>query len=376
MRVGVRNGIVCIGGIVFIIPIVFTFVFSFINDGVTVEPWQELLLNCFIFYNSFWNSCLYSIVITILHVVLVVPCAFGLHILKGRLSKNIIFVCTILAMMPLQVTILPNYIGLRDMNLLNTRAAIILPMVFSTFGIVVIYEYMKNFDWDQIEAARIETSSPIQIICRIVLPNIKYTIVAVAVYIFIDSYNMLEQPLLFLEDQSKQNLTVLLSRTSEFSANVFLPMAVIFMLPPILGGVYMAGKMMENKCLDKCIKVVGILFFSSILFLTIFSRDIHYNNLVRVKTIEPELKSFQIDENTVGRYYAMPYQFSNYKTYYVTEKRVINGEERTCLRQTYIKLGNAKKGYCPILNNDYSGEPIVVRVTGKIHDNDEVIELR
>ena len=354
MRAGVRNGIVCIGGIVFIIPIVFTFVFSFINDGVTVEPWQELLLNCFIFYNSFWNSCLYSIVITILHVVLVVPCAFGLHILKGRLSKNIIFVCTILAMMPLQVTILPNYIGLRDMNLLNTRAAIILPMVFSTFGIVVIYEYMKNFDWDQIEAARIETSSPIQIICRIVLPNIKYTIVAVAVYIFIDSYNMLE----------------------EFSANVFLPMAVIFMLPPILGGVYMAGKMMENKCLDKCIKVVGILFFSSILFLTIFSRDIHYNNLVRVKTIEPELKSFQIDENTVGRYYAMPYQFSNYKTYYVTEKRVINGEERTCLRQTYIKLGNAKKGYCPILNNDYSGEPIVVRVTGKIHDNDEVIELR
>ena len=125
---------------------------------------------------------------------------------------------------------------------------------------------MKNFDWDQIEAARIETSSPIQIICRIVLPNIKYAIVAVAVYIFIDSYNMLEQPLLFLEDQSKQNLTVLLSRTSEFSANVFLPMAVIFMLPPILGGVYMAGKMMENKCLDKCIKVVGILFFQVFFF--------------------------------------------------------------------------------------------------------------
>ena len=144
------------------------------------------------------------------------------------------FFYIILMMMPLQVMILPNYIGLRDMGILNTRAGIILPMIFSPFGVVVLRQYMKGMDCSVIEAMRLETSSIVRILLCAVAPQVKVCLYAVGLFVFAECWNMLEQPMLLLQDENLKTLTVFFSNTQNYGEHVLYPASVLFMVPILL----------------------------------------------------------------------------------------------------------------------------------------------
>lgn len=220
---------------VFLLPVAATVVLSFSVDGAaSLRGWSDLFFDCFVFYPQFWNSVIYAAVITLVQLVVIIPCAFGFSQAKFR-GKGALFVFyIILMMMPLQVTILPNYIGLRDMGLINTPFAIIFPAIFSPFGVVVMNQYMKNIDSSVIEAARLETNSVVRIMLVSVVPQLRVCIFAVALFVFADCWNMLEQPMLFLKDTSLQTVPVFISNAAEYAGSVMLPAAVIFMVPVLL----------------------------------------------------------------------------------------------------------------------------------------------
>jgi len=221
---------------VFFLPIIMTFGMSFADENTrpTMQNYADLLFNCFIFYPMFWNSVLYAVVITAVQLLVIVPCAFGFTQAKFR-GKGALFVFyIILMMMPLQVTILPNYIGLRDIGLINTQWAIILPAIFSPFGVVVMRQYMQSTDNSIIEACRLETNSIIRIIVNTVIPQIKICIFAVILFVFADCWNMLEQPLLFLNDDNLRTLPVFLGSAGKYAGNVLFPAAVLFIIPILL----------------------------------------------------------------------------------------------------------------------------------------------
>lgn len=220
---------------VFLLPVAATVVLSFSVDGAaSLQGWSDLLFDCFAFYPQFWNSVIYAAVITVVQLAVIIPCAFGFSQAKFR-GKGALFVFyIILMMMPLQVTILPNYIGLRDMGLINTPFAIILPAVFSPFGVVVMNQYMKNIDSSVIEAARLETNSVVRIMLVSVVPQLRVCIFAVALFVFADCWNMLEQPMLFLKDTALQTVPVFISKAADYAGSVMFPAAVIFMIPVLL----------------------------------------------------------------------------------------------------------------------------------------------
>lgn len=218
---------------VFIVPVIMTCYRS-------VGHYTELLLDCFVLYPMFWNGIFYAGVISVLQMLVIVPCAFGMASCNFHGKKVLFFVYIMLMMMPFQVTMLPNYIGLREMELLNTRAGIILPMIFSPFGLVVMYQYMKNINLSIIEAARLETKSLFTVLWHGVIPQIKSCIAAVFLFIFAESYNMLEQPLLFLKEETQKNLTVFISEAEKYSGEILFPAAVIYMLPVIFLFIFMA----------------------------------------------------------------------------------------------------------------------------------------
>ena len=222
--------------VLFIAPVAITAGMSLIGeDGTaTLRNFDDLLFNTFVFYPMFWNSVLYAAVITLVQFLVIIPCAFGLSQTKIK-GRGIIFVFyIIMMMMPLQVTILPNYIGLRDIGLLNTRLGIILPAIFSPFGVVVMRQYMKGMATSTIEAMRLETNSIIKVIIHTVIPQIRVCIFAVGLFVFADCWNMLEQPLLFLDDKTRQTLTIFLSGAEQYEGSVLFPAAVIFMIPVLL----------------------------------------------------------------------------------------------------------------------------------------------
>lgn len=244
-----KKSFILILAIAFMLPILSTVGMSFWQEKLSLKPWTDLLFDTPIFYRMFWNSVFYAFVIVILELCIAVPCAFGLVTAKMRGKKIIFMIYLILMMMPLQVTLLPNYIGLRDMGLINTRMGIILPMIFSAFGIVIMHQYMMNLDEAQIEAARLETSSVLKVLIYVVVPQMKTCIIATAVFIFAECFNMLEQPMLFLKDERLKNLTVFIMNASDYEGKVLFPASVIFLIPVLILYLYF------NETLEKGIKL-------------------------------------------------------------------------------------------------------------------------
>ncbi len=228
-------GAMLLAGFVFLVPVVLTVIGSFLIGGrLSVAGYRELFFDCFPFYRMFWNSVLYSVGITIGAIVIAVPAAFAFKFAKFP-GKNALYVLYIvLMMMPLQVMILPNYIGLRDMKLLNTPFAILLPLLFSPLAVVVLHQYLKECDVQVVEAARLETNSCLRILWNCIVPQIKVCVFAVGLLIFAETWNLVEQPLLYLEDDKWKNLSLLFSEADRYEAEVLLPAAVLFMIPVLL----------------------------------------------------------------------------------------------------------------------------------------------
>lgn len=217
--------------IIFVMPVIATILLSFRRG---FEGYINLLFDCFVFYPMFWNSVIYAVVITIVQLAVIIPCAFGFSQAKFK-GKGVLFTFYIvLMMMPLQVTILPNYIGLRDMELIDTPFGIILPMIFSPFGVVVMHQYMKNIDNSVIEAIRLETSSVICVMLTSVVPQMRVCIFAVVLFTFADCWNMVEQPMLFLKKDSLKTLSVFITNAQNYEGEVLFPSAVIFIIPVLL----------------------------------------------------------------------------------------------------------------------------------------------
>ncbi len=227
--------LICVAAVIFLVPVVLTVLRSFYTEEkVSLAGYQELFLNCFPFYKMFWNSVLYAVTITAGAVLIAVPAAFAFCFARFKGKRLVYVLYIVLMMMPLQVMILPNYIGLRDLGLLNTRAAVILPLIFSPLGVVVLRQYMDGTETGVIEAARLETSSCLRILWHCVLPQLRVCICAVALFLFAESWNLLEQPLLYLNEDSKRNLSIFFSQTEKYEGEVLYPAAVLFMVPVCL----------------------------------------------------------------------------------------------------------------------------------------------
>ncbi len=217
--------------VIFVLPVIATVVLSF---EYGLQGYADLLFDCFVFYPMFWNSVIYAAVITLVQLVVIIPCAFGFSQARFK-GKGAVFVFyIILMMMPLQVTILPNYIGLRDMGLIDHPLGIILPMIFSPFGVVVMHQYMKNIDNSVVEATRLETNSVIRVMITSVIPQLRVCIFAVVLFVFADCWNMVEQPMLFLKNEELKTLSVFIANAQSYTGEVMFPAAVMFLIPVLL----------------------------------------------------------------------------------------------------------------------------------------------
>ncbi len=220
---------------VFMVPVLLTILKSFDQNGIlTLEGYRQLLFNCFPLYTFFWNSIIDTVLITAGTLLIAIPAAFAFKFAQFKGKKLLYITYIVIMMMPLQVTILPNYIGLRDMGILNSRMAVIVPMLFAPFGVVVIHQYMREIDCGVIEAARLETNSVIRILLHGILPQIRVCIAATALFVYAQTWNMVEQPLLYVDDDKLRTLSTFIAGADKYSPEVLLPASVLFMIPVFL----------------------------------------------------------------------------------------------------------------------------------------------
>lgn len=205
-----------------------------IPDFVSFSQYKTLLFLSPTYLLKFWNSV--ALVVPIVLGQLTVGCLASYSFARYRKKRRevLFFSYVILMLMPFQVTLVPNYLIANKIGIYNTWWAIILPGVFSTFSIFLLSKYMRQIPSSYIEAAKLDGANEWNIFTRICLPMCKSAIYAMAILLFIDYWNMVEQPLILLEDAGKQPLSVFLSQINASEVGVAFAASFIFMIPPLL----------------------------------------------------------------------------------------------------------------------------------------------
>ena len=205
-----------------------------IPDTVSFSQYKTLLFLSPTYLLKFWNSV--ALVVPIVLGQIMVGCLASYSFARYRRKRRevLFFAYVILMLMPFQVTLVPNYLIANRLGIYNTWWSIILPGVFSTFSIFLLSKYMRQIPSSYIEAAKLDGANEWNIFTKICLPMCKSAIYAMAILLFIDYWNMVEQPLILLEDASKQPLSVFLSQINASEVGVAFAASFIFMLPPLL----------------------------------------------------------------------------------------------------------------------------------------------
>ncbi len=211
---------------------------KFIPDIVSFSQYITVLFKSPDYLLKFWNSVILVGPIVIFQLLVASLASYGFSRYRGRLREIIFFSYIILMLMPYQVTLVPNYLISDWLGVLDTRWAIWLPGIFSPFAVFLLTKFMRRIPTGVIEAAQIDGAGEMQIYRRICMPLCKGVICSAAILIFIDYWNMVEQPLILLSDEQMHPLSVFLSKINQGEIGLAFAVATIYMVPSLLVFLY------------------------------------------------------------------------------------------------------------------------------------------
>jgi len=156
----------------------------------------------------FFNSLVVAVAVTAAQVFTSALAAYACTILRvpGQRVWFALFVATM--MVPFQVTMIPNYLLIARLDLLNTYAALVVPQVVTGYGIFMLRQTFKNLPTSLVEAGILDGAGSWQILWRIVVPTTGAPLAALSVLCFINTWNQYLWPLLVANDKYMRTLPV------------------------------------------------------------------------------------------------------------------------------------------------------------------------
>ncbi|WP_182466749.1 carbohydrate ABC transporter permease [Sphingomonas gilva] len=162
----------------------------------------------------FGNSLALATLATILALIFTVPAGYAFAKLKFK-GRDRIFQALVGALViPGQIGMLPLFLMLKGMGLVNSYAGALVPWLAGIFGIFLVRQYCLSIPDEMLEAARVDGASEGRIFTSIVLPMLTPILVTLALFVFLGSWNDFMWPLIILADQDLYTLPVALAALS------------------------------------------------------------------------------------------------------------------------------------------------------------------
>lgn len=209
-------------------------------DYPTFENYKRLLFETPQFFILFWNSVKMTGCILIGQLFMGVPAAWSFAVYKFRSGKAVFTLYVALMLLPFQVMMLSNYLVLDKLHLMNTQWAVILPAVFSTFPVFICYGGFKQIPPAMLESASIDGAGEFFIFLKIGLPLGKGGILSAMVLGFLEYWNLMEQPLAFLESKELWPLSLYLPEITWQQAGYAFAASVVTLIPSVF--VFLIGQ--------------------------------------------------------------------------------------------------------------------------------------
>ncbi|MCL2405807.1 MAG: carbohydrate ABC transporter permease [Defluviitaleaceae bacterium] len=226
--------------------------FRLIPRDFSLFQYRTVLIDRPLFLMLLVNSIRITAPVTIGNMVVSLLTAYGFTCWRCKRKEILFFVYIVVMLMPLQAVLVPNFIVADWLGLSRSHWAIIWPGIFAPFGTFLLRQSMKGIPNECYEAAQIDGAAGIKVFFYIVVPQMKSGITALAMLVFIEYWNVVEQAVIFIRDFNMEPLSVFLSRIADGRVGLIFAASSVYMLLPFVW--LLAGQ----EHLEKGIELSGI----------------------------------------------------------------------------------------------------------------------
>lgn len=207
---------------------------NLIPEKVALSQYAELLFDSPVYLNMFWNSVKITVPIVVEQIIVSTLAAYAFTVLKFKGKELLFFLYIIVMLLPLQVTLMPNYIVADWLGITDSYLAIILSGIFNPFGVFLLRQFMKSLPDAYLEAAKIDGAGHGTIFISIILPMIKPGIAATAMLTLLDYWNLVDQAIIFIQDSEKQPLSTFLAQINNGDIGLAFAGSCFYAVPMLL----------------------------------------------------------------------------------------------------------------------------------------------
>ena len=218
-----------------IVPFVYVLISSFrsVQGSLTLRYYYEVFIGQSQYLFRFWKSIGLSACIAAGQLVISALAGYGFAKYRFPGKNTLFFLLMILMILPLQVTLMPNYIVLEEAKLLDTYYALALPAIILPLGTFIMTQSFRAVPNSVIEAARLDGCTLPRVLTRVVLPMNRNALICTFLLSFLDAWNMVEQPITYLKEFSNYPIAVALASVPPGDPTVLLTCCVLVTLPPL-----------------------------------------------------------------------------------------------------------------------------------------------
>ncbi|MGC9383968.1 MAG: carbohydrate ABC transporter permease [Kosmotogaceae bacterium] len=181
-----------------------------IPNNPTLENYTDLF-DAMNFGRPFINTIIVALSITFLSVMLSSMAGYGFAKFKFRGREKLFLIVLGTLMVPGQITMIPVFLMLNQMGLVNTYAGLIFPPIANAFNIFFMRQFIKSLPDELIDAAKMDGANEGFIFFKIILPLAKPALAAITIFTFTGSWNSFLWPLIIAQDESMYTLPVAVS---------------------------------------------------------------------------------------------------------------------------------------------------------------------
>lgn len=221
---------------------IMTIPIQWIPENPNLDAYVEVFSK-FNFLRTVGNSLFISVTYTLVTLISSSMAAFAFAKISFPASNLLLKVYLATMMIPTQVTMIPLFVVMNNLGLIDNYASVILPSIFRPFAVFMLVQQMRTIPADYLDAARVDGASIFQVFQKVALPMCRPTLATLTVTTFMESWNDYLWPLLMLTDRDKMTLPIALATlTGQYNPQYSLLMAgsLISMVPIVL--IYIAAQ--------------------------------------------------------------------------------------------------------------------------------------
>ncbi|MGY6213195.1 carbohydrate ABC transporter permease [Cytobacillus firmus] len=210
---------------------------NFIPKNFTLANYQQIFVEQDLFPRWLLNSLIIAVIGTLLNIIFNSMAGYALARLAFPGKKALFIIILAVLMIPAQVTMIPNYLILKELGWLNSYQGMIVPAMINATFIFMMRQFFINFQKELEEAAQLDGLSRLGIFFKVVLPLAKPALAAQAIFVFMGFWNDFMRPLIVMTDTEMYTLPLGLNTfKGQFVSywNYIMAASMVFTLPVLL----------------------------------------------------------------------------------------------------------------------------------------------